>query len=125
MKKGIVALMIIIMTLSMIGCNPSGGNGGIDNSSVEERNESGEFVFKGKVIVNEHKNHIEMEIVDSEIAYGTYHVLVSESTVYTDSEGNQLTRDDVKANDIIEVVFSGQVMQSLPPKISAQKIIIK
>ena len=66
--------------------------------------------------------HIEMEIIDSEIAFGTYLALTDKDTLFFDNNGGAITREDIKVGDIIEVVFSGQVMQSFPPKIYAQKI---
>ena len=135
--KRILAIVILVMMLFSIGCSPvdNGDVGGNDNNenstnqngnrNVEEKNADGEFVYKGKIISNQTSDRIEIEIMDSQIAFGTYHVLVDKATVYLDSNGNTITRDDLKTDDIIEVVFSGQVMLSLPPQIYGQKIILK
>ena len=126
------------MMLFAMGCdggNNNGGNGNINddgdivnqggNGSVEEKNAEGEFFFKGKVTSLEDRNHIEMEIIDSQVAFGIYWVIIDSSTVYVNAEGVTITKDDIKAGDTIEVIFSGQVMMSLPPRIYAQKIILK
>ena len=132
MNKGILALVIIITLLFAVGCNNgAGGNDGFINedgekvTGIEEKNENGEFVFYGKVTANESRGYIEVEIVDSQIAFGIYHVLVDEGTVYLDSDGKAITREDIKVDDRIEIVFSGQVMMSIPAKIYGQKIILK
>lgn len=116
MSKKIIAIAIIMMTLLMAGCQ------GGDDNSVEEKNERGEFVFKGEVTDVSNYRHIEMEIIDSEVAFGTYLALTSSETEFYGSDGNSIEREDIKVGDVIEVVFSGQVMMSYPPKISAQKI---
>ena len=132
MNKGILALAIIITLLFAVGCNNgAGGNDGFINEDgdivrgVEEKNENGKFVFYGRVISNESRGYIEVEIVDSQIAFGTYHLLVDDGTVYLDSEGQTINREDIKVDSKIEIVFSGQVMMSLPPQIYAQKIILE
>lgn len=120
MSKKIIAIAILMMTLILAGCQPAdnGGAGG----GIEEKNERGEFVFKGEVTDLSNYRHIEMEIIDSNIAFGTYHALTDKSTLFFDNDGNTITRNDIKVGDVIEVVFSGQVMQSFPPKIYAQKV---
>ena len=118
MTKKIIAIAILIMTLLLTGCQ-----GGNDNA-IDEKNELGEFVFRGRVTGISSTRYIEMEIIDSEIAFGTYHVLVSDQTTVYDKKGNSTSIDYIKIGDVIDVVFSGQVMNSYPPKISAQKIVI-
>ena len=118
MKKIIAILMMILL---MAGCQPT-EDGNVAGGGKEEKNEHGEYVFKGEVTDASYYRHIVMEIIDSEIAFGTYHVLTDAETKYFDNNGNAITREDIKAGDVIEVVFSGQVMNSFPPQIYAQKI---
>ncbi len=138
MSKKIFAVVILVMMLFVIGCEPSnngggntnnGGNnqngGSTDGKGVEEKNENDEFVFKGRVTSVSNPYHIEMEIIDSEIAFGIYWVNVGSQTEYIGSDSVPINREDIKVGDTIEVVFSGQVMMSYPPQISAQKIIVK
>ena len=121
MSKKIIAIAILMMTLILAGCQPTEGayNTGGGN---EEKNERGEYVFKGEVTDISNNRHIEMEIIDSNIAFGTYLALTDNGTLYFDSNGSAIARENIKVGDVIEVVFSGQVMQSFPPKIYAQKI---
>ncbi len=121
--------------LFSVGCqsdnnNNAGGNNGENNNGsanggVEERNADGEFFYRGVVTEVDNKYHIAMEIIDSQVAFGIYHVIVSNQTVFLDADGSDINREDVKVGDTIEVVFSGQVMLSMPPQIAAQKIILK
>ena len=123
MTKRILAIVMLVMMLFAMGCSPTdkGPVGGNDNNSsndngdVKEINEADYFLYKGKIVSNENSRYIEVEIIDSQIAFGKYLVLVDAATVYQDSEGN----------DVIEISFSGQVMMSLPPQIYAQKITLK
>lgn len=137
MSKKIFAVVILVMMLFVMGCEPSDNGGGSINNGgnqdggstggkgVEEKNENGEFIFTGKVISVSDPYHIEMEIIGSEIAFGIYWVNVSSQTEYVGADSVPINREDIKVGDVIEVVFSGQVMMSYPPRISAQKIIVK
>ena len=133
----IIALVLAITTLLIVGCAENGKdnapdkddttlvdgtnreNGGIVNTNIKL--ESGEAVFRGKVISVD-RYEIQMEIVDSEVAFGTYRVLIQESTPYFDENGAAITKDDIKVDDVIEVVFGGLVMNSYPPQIAAKRI---
>ena len=66
---------------------------------------------------------LEVEVYDSDYAFGTYLVITSASTKYLDSEGNTVTRSDVKVGDKVEIYYGGQVMMSYPPQIVAAKIL--
>lgn len=133
MTKRVLAIVMLVMMLFAMGCGPTdkGPVGGNDNNSsndnedAKEINEADYFLYKGKIVSNENSRYIEVEIIDSQIAFGKYLVLVDAATVYQDSEGNEITRDDLKVDDVIEISFSGQVMMSLPPQIYAQKITLK
>lgn len=142
MSKRIFALVIMIMMLFAMGCdggqnNVAGGNGdasggdssnggGTDNGgSVEERNADGEFFYRGIVKSVDARKYIEIEIIDSQVAFGIYQALVDSGTLFFNAEGDVIDRADIKVGDTVEVIFSGQVMLSFPPQIYAQKIILK
>ena len=129
----IMALALACVMLFVTGCNnknnapdkneentpPNSENGGIVNENIKL--EDGEVVFRGQVTSID-KREIQMEIVDSEIAFGLYRVLTSDSTRYFDENGENILRSELQVGDVIEVVFSGQVMQSYPPQIAAKRI---
>lgn len=136
--KRIIALALALLMLWAIGCEKTGDktpnkdtnnvenelnaeNGGIKHSSIKL--EEGEVVFRGRVTEIE-KKAIMMEIVDSTIAFGTYRVNLSDSTPYFDKSGEAISKNDIKVGDVIEVVFGGQVAQSLPPQIGAIRVYI-
>lgn len=136
MNKRILALLILLLMIFTVGCKkasitddtPSDENieneGGRekDGTTVEEKNERGEFFYQGKVTSVDNLKYIEIEIINSDVAFGTYWVLIGEQTEFFDNNGNQISREDIKVDDIIEVIFSGQVMMSYPPQIAAQQI---
>ena len=94
-------------------------NGGLQNANIQLS--EGEVVFRGKVTSID-KKEIQMEILDSEIAFGTYRVLYNSETPFYGLDGQQIQLSDIEIESVIEVVFSGQVMQSYPPQIAAKRI---
>lgn len=150
MSKRIFAIVVLVMMIFAIGCNQQSAddnnsetnngvtdnsgtdNSGTDNSGnvengrgVEEKNDQDEFFYRGVVTETDNKRYIVMEIIDSNVAFGIYHALVSDQTAFVNSDGSAISRDQIKVGDTIEVIFSGQVMLSMPPQIAAQKIILK
>ena len=130
MNKRIFALILLLTLIFVSGCE----NKKADDKPKEENNSalgtntdrpSDEFIFKGEVTSVDNKKYIEMEIIDSDIAFGTYWVLISEETLFFAADGSSADISAVKVGSIIEVAFSGQVMNSYPPKIAARKIYIK
>jgi hypothetical protein len=101
---------------------PNAENGGIKNSAIKL--EGNEVVYRGKVTNLGDNRELEMEIVDSEIAFGLYRVLISGETTFYGVDGEKIDRGEIELDDIIEVVFSGQVMMSYPPQIAAKRVYI-
>ena len=135
----IIALILAFVMLGMVACEkkddtrlPEGDdsteqgvnaeNGGIKNSSIKL--EEGEVVYRGRVTKLGDKREMEMEIVDSTIAFGPYRVLIGDSTTFYGASGEEIDRETIELDDIIEVVFSGQVMMSYPPQIAAKRVYI-
>ena len=139
-SKRILALIMALIMLMTVGCNrnddtklpekedgtvekePNAENGGIKNSSIKL--EDGEVVYRGKVTNLGDKYALEIEIVDSTIAFGPYRVLIGNSTTFYGLDGEEISREDIELGDVIEVVFSGQVMMSYPPQIAAKRVYI-
>ena len=119
--KKIIALALALTTLFAVGCSKKTGdtqndknqndnqdsaginseNGGIKNEHIELS--EGDVVFRGKVTSLDNKSYIEMEIVDSEIAFGIYHVLVSDQTEYYDQNGKKSARSDINSITFIPI----------------------
>lgn len=123
MKKRIFALAVICLVLLVTGCQPSGetntddpfGKGGEVVPKVDD------FVLKAKVISVNDRN-IEVEVIESDYAFGVYWVLTNESTVYFDKDGSSINRVDIKPDSTVEITYGGQVMMSYPPQIVAHII---
>ena len=135
-SKRILALILAFIMLMAVGCQnndaaavpekgenkPNAENGGIKNSSIKL--EESEVVYRGKVTNLGDKTALEMEIVDSTIAFGPYRVLIGDTTAFYGVNGEKIDREEIKLDDVIEVVFSGQVMMSYPPQIAAKRVYI-
>lgn len=139
MTKRFLAITLLAVTILLVGCKsvanvqpPVENNqeGAVENNdtsteapqSVEEKNENGEFFFMAKVLDTSERDRFIVDILDSKVAFGHYHVLTGEVTSYFDKDGNAITREDIKVGDTVEIIFSGQVMTSNPPKIAAIRI---
>lgn len=132
MNKKIFALALALVMLSVVGCDvgdkssDDGASNGNNNRTPEANIEllNDEVIFKGKVTSIDNQRFIEVEIIDSSIAFGTYWVLVSDLTEFYDFDGNSIERSTIRVDDVIEIVFSGQVMNSYPPQIAAKRIFL-
>ena len=78
------------------------------------------FVLKGIVIAINDK--LEIEVIESDYAFGIYHVIVPNDIPITDKNGNTIALNDLKADDIVLVKYNGQTMLSYPPQIVAHGI---
>ena len=111
MKKTILSIILILCQLFLIGCEVTSG---MNNEK---------FVLTAEVLsVNE---KIEVNVIDSDYAFGVYHVITSNETQFFDRDGNVIDKSSVNVNDVIEITYGGQVMMSYPPQIVASKIVIK
>ncbi len=110
MKKGRLWAAILLCLLLLTSCKEKEG---------EEMNTEFELLATVNEVV---EHHIEVEVYDSDYAFGTYWVLTGKETKYFDQEGNPITRDTLEAGEKIKISYGGQVMMSIPPQIVAGKI---
>ena len=75
--------------------------------------------YKLYAIVKEVGDRLEVEVVESDYAFGIYWVIVSDATELFLSDGTRASLSDIKAGDKIEIVYNGQTMLSYPPQIVA------
>ena len=68
---------------------------------------------------------IEVEVIRSQYASGTYLMITSDKTKISDSDGRKLTRADISVGDILEITYGGEVMLSYPPQTVAHRIVRK
>ncbi len=68
-------------------------------------------------------DRLEVEVIESDSGMvGVFWVITSEETLYTDSVGNKIGREALKAGDLLRIRFGGQIMMSYPPQIVARGI---
>ena len=117
MKK-IVKIAVLVLTISMLfSCADNGSQHGEDGESGSNAQS---FVLKG--VVRSVDEKIEVEVIESDYAFGTYLVITSENTDFIANDGAKINKSDIKNGDIIEITYNGQTMLSLPPQIVAHKI---
>lgn len=80
--------------------------------------------FKMKATVTELSEKLMVEVTEAEYAEGPFWIIISESTEIVDSNGKKISRDEIKVDDEIEIIYNGQVMMSFPPQVAALKIIV-
>ena len=114
MKKTLLCLLLILSLCLLFGCD--------DDQSENEPPLDGSVEMTAKI--NAMGEKIEVEVLESDYATGTYLVITGEQTLYLDSEGNALSRTDLAVGDTVKIYYSGQVMMSLPPQIVAARIIV-
>lgn len=81
------------------------------------------FVLKG--IVKGRGTHLEIEVIESDYAFGIYWVIVPNSISILDASGNEISLDSIKNGDIVNITYNGQTMLSYPPQIVALAISIE
>ena len=110
MKRVLAIITVFILLLFSLSCKGDCVNG----------NE--EFILKANVIKVE--DVIEVEIIESDYAFGVYWVLTSNDTRFLGVDGGAIRKEDLQVGATIEIVYGGQVMMSYPPQISATKITV-
>lgn len=91
----------------------------------EENNSEIRGGFKLTGIVKNVGEVLEVEIIESDYAFGIYWVLTPAETEFADKNGKKITRLDLVAGDLVEIEYGGQVMMSYPPKIVAKSVKLK
>ena len=139
MKRFSLILMLILLVSIMatscsvteaIKCwanpNESDDQSADDNnndSTTEVPDDGREFVLTG--IVNSVSDRIEIEVINSDYAFGIYWVLISDSTTIQRADGSKISLSNIKVGDTVEITYGGQVMMSYPPQIAARKVTLR
>ncbi len=79
------------------------------------------FVLKA-IVKAINSEHIEVEVIESDYAFGIYWILTSNETKYYNENGSLVGRGSIKIGDTIEITYSGQTMLSYPPQVVAYSI---
>lgn len=91
-------------------------NEDIDNSYEAKQS----FILKA-IVKSVEDNHIEVEVIESDYAFGVYWILTP-STKYYNKNGSQITRQSITVGETVEISYSGQTMLSFPPQVVAYQI---
>lgn len=78
--------------------------------------------FVLKAVVNTVTDGLEVEVIESDYAFGVYWVHVSENTKIENNKGEAINLSDIQAGDTVEVTYNGQTALSYPPQIVALKV---
>ena len=78
--------------------------------------------FKMKATVTGLSEKLEVDVTEAEYAEGPYWIIISEETELLDSDGKEISRDEISVGDEIIIFYNGQVMMSYPPQVAARKI---
>ncbi len=122
----IFALILIVCLFATACTNKDTASCNDDNNQAqtnENPDAQGKFTLTG--IVLGVTDRIEIEVTNSDYAYGVYWVLVSNNTEIFDAYGNKISLTGIKTGDSVEIVYGGQVMMSYPPQIVAHKVTVK
>lgn len=106
MKKSLTVFVLLFSVCFFLGC--------------EREYNLDEFYLIG--IINNVEEKINIEVIESEYAFGEYLVITSNETNILDKKGLNINKNNLKVGDKIKVVYSGQVMMSFPPQIVAYEI---
>lgn len=109
MKK-YLAIALAMLMLIMVGCQST------DNDPITEN-----FHLKAIVKSNDGGDRLEVEVIESDYAFGIYIVHTS-NAAFINAEGEAISPSDIQVGDTVEITYSGQVMMSYPPQIVALKV---
>ena len=110
MKIFLKSVLLLILGTMLISCNDNGG---------EELGSD----FKLRGTVTSVGDRIEVDVIESEYAFGIYSVIIANQTVFKSASGKSISKDDIKVGDTVDIYYGGQVMMSYPPQIVAAKIV--
>lgn len=109
MKKLAIIFILICVFPLFNGCKG-------DESMQEDQ----EFEMIG--VVKDINDKIEIDVIESDYAYGIYWVITFEKTKYVDVNDNEISKGDVQIGDKVEIVYNGQTMMSFPPQVVAYSV---
>ena len=150
MKKLLLSIIIILSVFILASCNQESIDNtddlpmDTDNIIFQESDEKQATAVDKDIMVSENEmdnsteprptytlkaivknvddHHIEVEIIESDYAFGIYWVLTSNSTLYYNASGSKINRNGIKIGDTVNITYSGQTMLSYPPQIVAYAI---
>ena len=123
--KRIIALILNIVALALcMGCLFSCGN----NEQPEGEQPNGDKPGSGFSMiatVDDVGEKIKVNVIEAKYTSGVHLVITNSYTEFYGKDGKAIAKSDLKVGDTVEILYSGQVMMSLPPQIVAAKITVK
>ncbi len=104
------ALAISAATLLSVGASAVGREGKIGDS------------VKMTARIENIGEKIEVTVLESEYTSGPHWVITPPETKYFDARGREISREELRVGDTVEILYSGQVMLSYPPQIVAARL---
>ena len=98
-------------------------NGENLNEDADENQMQEKFILKA-IVKKVEIDRIEVEVIESNYAFGIYWILTSDSTKYYNENNSVIMRSNIKVGDTVEISYSGQTMLSYPPQVVAYSISI-
>ena len=127
MKKIPLILLLIIASLLLSSCRDDGNekdDGDNTPNYGDENMNEGQYTMIATVMGV--SDVIEVEVISAPYDNtGVFWVLTSPETTYRTSDGRVISRSDIKVGDRVSVTYGGQVMMSLPPRISAYTVTVE
>ena len=125
----LLSIILIVALCMLISCKDADTESSADNDVEDTTNNDSsnikeekmdQFVLKG--IVKGFNTHLEIEVIESDYAFGIYWVIVPKDTPVLDKNGDNIELSSLSEGDIVVVTYNGQTMMSYPPQIVALKI---
>jgi hypothetical protein len=78
--------------------------------------------FEMTAIIKDISDRIEVEVIDSDYAFGTYWIIIFDGTKYYNMNDEEVSKKDLSIEDKIIITYNGQVMMSYPPQVAALEL---
>ena len=92
-----------------------------EDKNQEENTVTNEFILKA-IVKDIENDRIVVEVIESDYAFGIYHILTFNTTKYLNENGSIINRQSIKIGETVEITYSGQTMLSYPPQVVAYSI---
>jgi hypothetical protein len=128
MKKTALIIMTALALLLFAGCGARTEGGSSDNGIQGGNSEQAPTRTDGFTMIAKVKSvgdRVEVDVISAEYASGIFHIIVGENTLIYSALGNEITKQELKSGDTVEITYNGQIMLSYPPQVVALKIVIK
>lgn len=133
MRRFMINIILLLSALTLFSCHigqggdgSPEGNGGVGNSgSSQGRSDEIGSSVSMLARIDKIDDKLEVTVLESEYTFGVHWVITPDETVYFGIDGREISRDSLNVGDTVEILYSGQVMLSMPPQIVAARITVR